>query len=159
MRRVAVTIVVITASLLGAVPALAGAWAVTTVTEMPDIFVPGETHDVAFEIRQHGTRLVTDLRGVMVVLRRTDGPAERRTFPAAVSGTTWHAAVETPREGAWTWRIQPGGFDAVEMGELVTGVAPSPTPVELPRLFVGSMLAVAGALVLLRRREPQPSAA
>jgi hypothetical protein len=158
MRRVALIVGFLIGSLLIASPAVAGGWAVTTVVEMPDTFVPGQTHEVVFEIRQHGTRLVTDLDDVAVVLTRTDGEREVLLFPAVAAGTQWRAGVVTPEAGEWEWRIRPGGFRAVEMGELRIAV-PAVETVAIPAaVWIGSILAAIGALLMLRRRTPQPVA-
>lgn len=159
MRRIiTITGVLVVLAAMSA-PALAkGGWAVTTVVEMPAVFEPGTSHEVAFEIRQHGTTLVTELDDVAVTLHRVDGN-DARHFPAKIDGTTWRATIETPVAGEWTWRIQPGWFEPLELGELRLAATP-PAPAAsgaTAQIVLGLSIAVIGAaVVLLGRRGTGP---
>lgn len=151
MRRIVVFVSALCAFAVASAPALAGGWAVTTVVEMPTAFVPGASHEVAFQIRQHGTTLVTSLDGVAVRLHRVDG-SDALHFPAKIDGTTWRATVVTPDDGDWTWTIRPGLFEAVEMGRLplADGTQRAASPPDLMPISLGLGLAAMGGLILLR---------
>jgi hypothetical protein len=149
MRRMATGIVIVTGMLLTAAPVFAGGWAVTTMVDMPDTFVPGSLHEVVFEIRQHGTHLVSDLDGVAVVLTRAGDASDVRVFPATATGMQWRAVVETPGAGSWTWAIEPGWFGTYHLGPLPMGVPTGTSPPPAPRVAAGSVAILCGAAILL----------
>ncbi len=153
MRRCIVVFLLLAGPLTVSGPAWAGGWAVTTIVDMPDQFVRGETHEVVFEVRQHGVRLATDLEDVAIVLHSAEG--DRLVFPATLRGTQWVAGVTVPATGTWTWSIQPGWFATVELGTLPTSAPAAPAPSRLPQLGAGIGAIVLGAALLLLARRPQ----
>ncbi len=159
MRRILLAMVTLIFVVASALPAAAGGWAVTTIVEMPERFVPGQNHDVVFEIRQHGTTLVTDMDGVAIVLSRLGGE-ELLTFEAVNRGTQWVAKVRSPAEGSWTWAVQPGWFATYDLGTFPLATPPGGIVPDAARLGAGAAVAALGMLLLLllRRRSPQLAA-
>jgi hypothetical protein len=93
------------ASLMLAVPALAGGWAVTTLDRLPAEFRAGETYRIGYTILQHGQTPFAS-RSTAIKIRSSKG-GEVRTFAAAPEGAKGHfvAEVRFPAAGEWTWEV------------------------------------------------------
>jgi len=92
-------------SLVFAIPAFAGGWAVITLDELPGAVVAGEPLTVGFTVLQHG---ITPMSGIDATIVATLSKEERLVVPAEPDGEPGHytATLIFPKEGDWEWSIQ-----------------------------------------------------
>jgi hypothetical protein len=97
-------------SLIFAVPAWAGGWAVITLDELPTNVVAGEPIKIGFTVRQHG---VTLLDGLYPTVTAALLKEDQFVVQAESDGRPGHytATLSFPREGNWTWSIQAFTMD------------------------------------------------
>lgn len=98
-------IVAILASLLFAIPAFAGGWAVITLDELPANVVAGEPFTVGFTVLQHGKTPMTDLHPTITANLYKE---QELVTDAEAEGKPGHyiATVTLPKEGEWQWSVQ-----------------------------------------------------
>jgi cytochrome c2 len=98
------------ASLVLAIPVLAGGWAVITLDELPTDVQAGEPVTVGFMVRQHG---ITPMEGLDPTITARLGFNDKFVVQAAPEGEPGHytAALTFPREGNWEWSIQAFSMD------------------------------------------------
>jgi mono/diheme cytochrome c family protein len=153
-------------SLLLAVPAFAGGWAVITLDELSTEVVAGEPMTIGFTVLQHGK---TPLDGLDPTITANLYKEQEIVVHAEPDGKPGHyvATIIFPKEGEWTWSIQAFTMDQpmpslqvaalhakaeskpVVQSEPVPAPAPSLlTVVRLSALGVG----VAGLALVFRRR-------
>lgn len=150
-------------SLVFAVPALAGGWAVITLDELPTNVVSGEPLTIGFTVLQHGKTPMTDLSPIIVANLHKD--TEFKVI-AEAEGEPGHytATLTFPKEGEWSWSIQAFTMDqkmpmlmvaapAVAAPPVVeeTAAMPSASPMILVSAAVLA-LGLAGAVVGYRRK-------
>ena len=93
----------------------AGGWAVVTITA-PDTVIVGQPVTVTYAVRQHGQRLIDDLRGhVEARLGDTVIKATANGLPAAGN---YLATLTLPRAGTWTLDVVSGFVDSTGRGAL-----------------------------------------
>jgi hypothetical protein len=151
MRLVLLAIVV----LLVAVPeARAGGWATVGLDSTPQGLAPDVPWNVAITVLQHGR---TPLQGIVPQLTIRQG-SEQRTFRAQPTQRpgVYRAAVVFPRAGRWTYEVEDGFVSGVVHTFPPADIVPG-APGEQRRtwLLLPGLACLAGALVLVRRRQPQ----
>lgn len=97
-------------SLLIAVPAFAGGWAVITLDELPTEVVAGEPLTVGFMVLQHGKTPMTNLDPTVTARLSA---SEKLVVYAEPQGKPGHyvATLTFPKEGDWEWSIQAFTMD------------------------------------------------
>lgn len=120
MKQLLGLTIVMLIGMLGAEPAVAGGWAVSTLDAVP---VPsaGEVVQVGFTIRQHGVSPLNPDGEVGIVVRSTGG--SEQYFPAEPVGEIGHhvAPVVFPEEGTFTWAVRQGWFAEQDLGSITVG--------------------------------------
>jgi len=91
-------------SLVIAIPAFAGGWAVITLDELPGDVVAGEPLTVGFTVLQHGRTPMSDLAPSIIA----NSKEEKFVVLAEPEGKPGHytAVLTFPKEGDWSWSIQ-----------------------------------------------------
>ena len=102
--------VAILLSLVVAIPAFAGGWAVITLDELPTNLVAGEPFTIGFTVLQHGRTPLNDLTPTVTVALRNE---EKLAFRAEADSKPGHytATLTFPKEGNWEWSIQAFTMD------------------------------------------------
>jgi hypothetical protein len=97
-------------SLVVAIPAFAGGWAVITLDELPGNVVAGEPLNVGFTVLQHG---ITPMAGLDPTVTATLFKDEQFVVYAEPDGKPGHytATLTFPKEGDWSWSIQAFTMD------------------------------------------------
>jgi len=92
-------------SVVLAIPAFAGGWAVITLDELPTDVVAGEPLTIGFTVLQHGK---TPMEGLDPTITATSSNSESFMVHAKPEGETGHYAVTLtfPADGNWTWSIR-----------------------------------------------------
>jgi len=92
-------------SVVIAIPAFAGGWAIITLDEVPLDVVAGGPLTIGFMVMQHGQTPMTDLEPVVTA---TLSQGEQFTVKAEPEGEPGHytATLTFPKEGDWSWSIQ-----------------------------------------------------
>lgn len=130
-RRILAALAVVAAVLLPAVPAKAGAWAVTELDPLPATIEPGVTYTIGFWVLQHGTHPFEGPESEMQTgLRLTQGskvldfPGKRLAEPAHFTTT-----IQVP-EGKWKLEAMQGIFQPYNLGLLTVpgGLKAAPPP-------------------------------
>lgn len=152
-------------SLILAVPAFAGGWAVITLDELPSNVVAGRPVTIGFTVLQHGR---TPMTGLSPTITANLYKEQEFVVEAEPEGKPGHykATVTFPKEGEWRWSVQ--AFTMDQRMPMLTVAAPNPaaadSPVKRPEpatLLSSPMLVVsiavlalglAGAIVGQRRR-------
>ena len=113
-------------SVVLAIPAFAGGWAVITLDEIPTGVVAGEPLTIGFTVLQHGK---TPMEGLDPTITATSSNSESFMVHAKPEGETGHyaATLTFPAEGNWTWSIRAFSMEQV-MPELSVA-APIAAPV------------------------------
>lgn len=170
MRSIRLALAALAISVLTAVPAMAGGWAVTTFDSLPPEFRAGETYTLGYTIRQHGVTPINVERTEIRITSPQGGKTLR--FAGVQEGAIGHyvAKVTFPYEGRWAWEVSQGPFEAqalgttnvlpAALGETVTPAAQAaPAPASAPQpaqpngLLLGALvLASAGAAILFGSR-------
>ncbi|WP_066363357.1 hypothetical protein [Herbidospora mongoliensis] len=132
-RRILAALAVVAAVFLPAVPANAGAWAVTELDTLPSAIEPGVTYTIGYWVLQHGTHPFEGPDSEMQTgLRLTDG-SKVLDFPGTPLAEPAHYAttIQVP-SGEWKLEGVQGIFQPYNLGLLtVPGglkVAPPPFP-------------------------------
>lgn len=153
-------------SLVLAIPAFAGGWAVITLDELPTDIVAGEPLTIGFTVLQHGK---TPLAGLSPTISASLSGKAKFVAEAVEDGEAGHytATLTFPVEGEWTWSIQAFTMDqpmpslqvaaaiVKTEGQPVIQSEPVATPAVSLLTFVRlSALGVgfAGLLLVFRRR-------
>lgn len=151
MRRVRIiqrsVIVALLLTTLGAVPALAGGWAVVTLDSVPQAVQTGQQLSLGFMVRQHG---ITPIDAVTPILTaRNAATGETLRAEARKEGPLGHFVVDftAPVAGDWTWQIEPKPFGATTLGPLTVSPASAPSAVTASP-FAGPLSALLGATFL-----------
>ncbi|WP_061298934.1 hypothetical protein [Herbidospora cretacea] len=130
-RRILAALAVVAAVLLPAVPAKAGAWAVTELDPLPATFEPDVTYTIGYWVLQHGTHPFEGPESEMQTgLRLTQGskvldfPGKRLAEPAHFTTT-----IQVP-EGKWNLEAMQGIFQPYPLGVLTVpgGLKAAPPP-------------------------------
>ena len=97
-------------SLVVALPASAGGWAVISLDELPTDVVAGEPHTVGFTVLQHGMTPMNDLAPTVTIALQNE---EKLVFRAEADDKPGHytATLTFPKEGDWEWSIQAFSMD------------------------------------------------
>jgi mono/diheme cytochrome c family protein len=134
-------------SLVIAVPAFAGGWAVITLDDLPTNVVAGEPLTIGFTVLQHGMTPMNDLAPTVTVILRNE---EKLAFRAEADHKPGHytATLTLPKEGNWEWYIQAFSMDQ-RMPELTVAPAKAVTASE-PAAKAESSSASLSPLLLLR---------
>ncbi|HSK89449.1 MAG TPA: c-type cytochrome [Anaerolineales bacterium] len=112
-------------SLVIAIPAFAGGWAVITLDELPTGVVAGEPLTVGFTVLQHGRTPMSDLAPSIIA----NSKQEKFVVLAEPDGKPGHytATLTFPKEGDWSWSIQ--AFTMEQPMPLLRVAAPASQPV------------------------------
>ena len=140
-------------SLVVALPAFAGGWAVITLDELPSNVLAGDPLTVGFTVRQHG---VTPMNGLYPTVTAALAGEEPVVVQAEADSNPGHytATLTFPKEGDWEWSIQAFTMDqpmpTLHVGspaanQTVEQAKPVALPISLAWITAG--LAVAVALV------------
>lgn len=117
VRRSLAGIALATWAVLSLVPAaLAGGWAVTTLDALPTELGAGVSYQLGYTILQHGiTPYRTDDTSVRI---RSVSTGETHVFAGRPDGPAGHYVVDVrfPTAGEWVWEVQPGIFQAQQLG-------------------------------------------
>lgn len=100
-----------------AAPVAAGAWAVVSLDEMPDLRA-GQAVEIGFTVRRHGVTLENSEEfGEMAVV--VTGPSGSQRFEVEQEGTLGHhvAIIEVPDAGEYSWKVT-GPFMDAELGRV-----------------------------------------
>jgi hypothetical protein len=111
-------------SLIVALPAFAGGWAVITLDELPANIVAGEPVSIGFMVRQHGH---TPMDGLFPTITATHSRDAQFVVDAEPGGKAGHytATLAFPEAGEWRWSIQAFSMDQTMP---VLNVAPAGIP-------------------------------
>ena len=92
-------------SLILAVPAFAGGWAIISLDELPKNVVAGEPFKVGFTVLQHGQ---TPMTGLSPTVSASLYQEAKFVVDAKPEGKPGHyaATLTFPKEGDWDWSIQ-----------------------------------------------------
>ena len=131
-------------SLVVAIPAFAGGWAVITLDELPTNVVAGEPFTIGFTVLQHGRTPLNDLAPTITAALQNQ---EKLTFRAEADSEPGHytATLTFPKEGNWEWSIQAFTMDqpmpalSVSAAKVASANAPV-TEVESNSLSLPSLL-------------------
>jgi mono/diheme cytochrome c family protein len=97
-------------SLIFAVPAFAGGWAVITLDELPTDVVAGEPLTVGFTVLQHGKTPMNDLEPTITANLYKEQEFMVNAGPDGKPGH-YTATLTFPKEGEWRWSIQAFSMD------------------------------------------------
>jgi mono/diheme cytochrome c family protein len=97
-------------SLILAIPAFAGGWAVITLDELPSNLAAGEPFTIGFTVLQHGKTPMTDLSPIIVANLYKDEEFKVIAKPEGEPGH-YTATLTFPKEGEWSWSIQAFTMD------------------------------------------------
>lgn len=113
-------------SVVLAIPAFAGGWAVITLDELPTGVVAGEPFNIGFTVLQHGK---TPMDGLDPTITATSSNSESFVVHAKPEGETGHyaATLTLPKEGSWNWSIQ--AFSMEQAMPMLSVAAPIAVPV------------------------------
>ena len=142
-------------SLVVAIPAFAGGWAVITLDELPTNIVAGEPLTIGFTVLQHGITPMNDLAPTVTLALQND---EKLVFRAEADAKPGHytATLTFPKEGNWDWSIQAFSMDqpmpalTVSAAKLVSANSPVTQvsqPVSLSALLLFRALALGAGLI------------
>jgi mono/diheme cytochrome c family protein len=108
-------------SLLVAVPAFAGGWAVIVLDELPTNVVAGEPLTIGFTVLQHGKTPMDGLEPTITAVLSKDEQFKVIVKPYGAPG---HYAVDFtfPKKGDWNWSIQ--AFTMKQLMPMLTVAAP-----------------------------------
>ena len=114
-------------TILGAVPASAGGWAVVTLDSVPQGVQSGQQLSLGFMVRQHGITPIDAITPLLIARNAATGETLRAE--ARKEGPLGHFVVEfaAPAAGDWTWQIEPRPFGATTLGTLTVVPAAAPT--------------------------------
>jgi hypothetical protein len=133
-------------SLLIAVPAIAGGWAVITLDELPSNVVAGEPMTIGFTVLQHG---ITPMTNIEPTVTAELSRSEKVVVPAEPKGDPGHyvATLIFPKEGKWEWSIQAFTMDqrmpVLNVGAPVAGTVNQPViKAEPAAVFISPVLIV-----------------
>ncbi len=84
-----------------------GGWATVTVEDLPEHLVSGQPTTLTFTVRQHGIRLLDDLKPSIQATTATGGSVQAAATPADGAGR-YAATFTLPSPGSWTITIQSG---------------------------------------------------
>ena len=126
-------------SLILAIPAFAGGWAIITLDELPTNVVAGEPLTVGFTVLQHGK---TPMPGLYPTITVTLPKSEHFVVNAEPKGKPGHytATLTIPKEGDWEWSIQAFTLDqpmptlsvAAPVAQIVSQPVVKGTPTTVP---------------------------
>ncbi|CAN5626976.1 hypothetical protein BH24ACT5_BH24ACT5_19430 [soil metagenome] len=105
-----------------AAPVAAGAWAVVSLDEMPDLRA-GQAVEIGFTVRRHGVTLENSEEfGEMTVVLA--GPSGSQRFEVEQEGSLGHhvAIIEVPDAGEYSWKVT-GPFMDVELGRVAVAAS------------------------------------
>ena len=113
-------------SVVLAIPAFAGGWAIITLDELPTGVVAGEPFNIGFTVLQHGK---TPMDGLDPTITATSSNSESFVVHAKPEGETGHyaATLTLPKEGSWNWSIQ--AFSMEQAMPMLSVAAPIAVPV------------------------------
>jgi hypothetical protein len=134
-------------SLVFAVPAFAGGWAVITLDDLPSNVVAGEPQKIGFTVRQHG---ITPMSGLDPTITAALPNADRFVVRAEAEGEPGHytATLTFPKEGDWNWSIQAFSMD--QRMPTLNVAAPSIGAVNQPVVKTEPAAASTSALLIVR---------
>ena len=152
-------------SLILAVPAFAGGWAIITLDDVPTNVVAGQSLTVGFRVLQHGQ---TPVEGLSPTVRASLYEETKFVVDATPEGKPGHyiATLTFPKEGEWEWSIQafnmsqkmpvlnvatPLRGEPVLNNEPVVVSVPSVLPLLIVRFSALGIGVVGLAFALLRR--------
>ena len=149
-------------SLIFAIPAFAGGWAVISLDELPTNVVAGEPLTIGFTVLQHGK---TPMDGLDPTVTASLYKDSQFVVHAEPEGKTGHytATLTFPQEGEWSWSIQAFTMDQrmpmLSVAAPVAGVVSQPSLKSEPAvsiLLIVRMLAIGiglvGLVVAYRRK-------
>jgi len=108
-----------------------GGWATVTVEDLPEYVTSGQPTTLTFTVRQHGVRLLDDLKPSIQAVTAAGGAVQAAATPAGSTGR-YAATFTLPSPGTWTISIQSGWGTSRNTLEPITAIAPGtrvPPPV------------------------------
>jgi len=107
--RISITLALLL-SLVLAIPAFAGGWAVITLHHLPTDIVVGQNLKISFSVLQHGKTPMTGLEPTITAELSND---EKFVVVAKPEGKPGYyvALITFPKEGNWEWSIQAFTMD------------------------------------------------
>jgi len=146
--RISIALAVLLSVVL-AIPAFAGGWAVITLDELPTGVVAGEPLTVGFTVLQHGK---TPMDGLDPTITATSSNSESFVVHAKPEGETGHyaATLTFPAEGSWNWSIQAFSMElAMPMLSVAAPIARSVSQQPVAQAASTSPLLIARILALV----------
>jgi hypothetical protein len=151
------------ASLVLAMPALAGGWASVIPDEGSISGVePGVPHDVSVTLLQHG---VTPVRDGTVRFILTDAATGAAVVATAhhVGAGVWKASVTVPAAGRWALEATHADLELQATTPIILAVGPAPVAAAglqigtgpLAALLIGMVVMALGAVGLVRLARPR----
>jgi cytochrome c2 len=145
-------------SLIIAMPAFAGGWAVITLDELPSNVVVGEPLTIGFTVLQHGITPMTNIEPT--VTTRLSASEEFVVYAEAQGKPGHYVAILTfPKEGNWEWSIQAFTMDqrmpALKVAAPIAGtvnppvIRVEPATTSLSSVLIVRVLAFAAGLLCL----------
>ena len=116
----------------------AGGWAVVTITA-PDTVIVGQPVTVSYAVRQHGQRLIDDLRG-SIEARLGDTVIKATAIGLPAAGQ-YSATLTLPRAGTWTLDVVSGFVDSTGRAA-IRAIQPGAAVPELSSFVKGGRLFV-----------------
>jgi cytochrome c2 len=153
MKKVVLILIVLLVGVFGALPALAGGWAVVTLDELPADVVAETPFTVRFSVRQHGQSLIGGLAPEITAVHPETGQSITVQAEAAKQNGYYAATITLPGEGQWRWHINVFGADqpmpdiTVQPAVIALTETANPGGWQLPLLAAGGWAAAAGLLL------------
>ncbi|HUF00169.1 MAG TPA: c-type cytochrome [Anaerolineales bacterium] len=134
-------------SLVFAIPAFAGGWAVITLDELPSGVAAGKPLTVGFTVLQHGK---TPIDGLAPTITATLLKEEQFVVNAEPSGKPGHytATLTFPKAGDWRWSIQ--AFTMDQLMPMLSVAAPSAVTLNQPVVKTEPVAASTSPLLIVR---------
>ncbi|RPJ26343.1 MAG: hypothetical protein EHM33_11930 [Chloroflexi bacterium] len=134
-------------SLVFAIPAFAGGWAVITLDELPTDVIAGEPLTIGFTVLQHGITPMSDIDPTVTARLSSD---EKLVVYGESDGKPGHyvATLTFPKEGNWEWSIQ--AFTMDQPMPALSVAAPVAAPADQPVAKTEPVTARISPLLIVR---------
>lgn len=112
MAKRSLQLMAVSLTVVSAVAASFGGWAVITVRDLPEVVVAGEPVELTYTVRQHGVERMSGLRGEVEAV--AGGRSVRAAASAGQGRGDYRTTLTLPEPGNWTITIRSGfrGSDA-----------------------------------------------
>ena len=155
MRRILIG-AVLAGSLLAVGAAGAGGWATAGLAPPPEGIGPGEKWDATVTVLQHGRTPLEGVQPMVIVKNAKTGEEEAFAAKPTKKPGVYHAEVEFPSGGEWTYAVDDGFGQTHTFApvQVAGGTAASEFPTGKVVGGGALALALAAGLALFMRRRP-----